>query len=230
MSWTDIFPVFSDEQVTEYQKDATREDEALLTEWLGVAKVINPRQGRHLVAASLFWKNNRQSEGELPEITRELMMNAGKLGLVSRYSPWEHYVLPLLRGAEELRASRPEVVFRVYLAADLEFLVEDFLKHDCEIYLMKSSSIRHNPGAMWRFLALEEAGRWVTITDADRAPLLVHDVARTEETLGGGFGFWRVPYVFDGRRSAGTTTIRDTTARPSPATSARRAGIRWSFS
>lgn len=200
MSWTDIFPVFTDEQISQYQQNATQEEIAMLDEWLGVTKVVNPRKGKHLVAASLFWKNHRQAEGELPEITRELMMNARKLNLVSRYSPWEHYVLPLLRGAEELRAIRPDVVFRVYLAADLEFLVEDFLRHDCEIHLMRSSSIRHNPGAMWRFLALGEAGRWVTITDADRAPLLVHDVERTEKTLGGGFGFWRVPYVFDGEK------------------------------
>ena len=151
MSWTDIFPVFTDEQVARYQAEASADELVMLEEWCAVARVINPRKGGHLVAASLFWKNNRQSEGELPRITRELMMNASKLGLVSRYSPWEHYVLPLLRGAEELKTNRPDVVFRIYLAADLEFLVEDFLKHDCEILLMRSSSIRHNPGAMWRF-------------------------------------------------------------------------------
>ncbi|MCW1915663.1 DUF3431 domain-containing protein [Luteolibacter sp. GHJ8] len=199
MSWTDIFPVFTDEQVEEFQQKATPEDHALLEEWCGVAEIINPREGRHLVAASLFWKNSTTAEGDLPPISRELMKDARKQGLVSRFAPWDHYVQPLIDGAKSLGADRPDVVFRVYLAADLRFLVEDLVSAGCEVFLMKGSSLRHNPGAMWRFLAIEEGeDRLITITDSDRAPMVIHDIVRTEEILSSGLGLWRAPYVYGG--------------------------------
>jgi hypothetical protein len=197
MSWTDVFPVLSEAQVSEFQQSATDVERELLDEWCGVARVVNAQEGKHLVAASLFWKHAHKVDGDLPEISREVMKNAKKLGLVTRFSPWEHYVEPLLEGAAALLSLRPEIVFRVYLAADLEFLVEDLVAVGCEVFLMKGSSIRHNPGAMWRFLALQEEGRWVTITDSDRAHQVVHDVERTEKIMAAGLGLWRVPYVFD---------------------------------
>lgn len=56
----------------------------------------------------------------------------------------------LLDGTAILKEARPDVVFRVYLAADLEFLVPDLVAAGCEIKLMANYSIRHNTGAMWR--------------------------------------------------------------------------------
>lgn len=200
MSWTDVFPVFTDEQVMEYQQVATPEEEAELMEWLGVVRRVNERPARHRVAASLFWKNLVAEEGELTVVSREQMMDADKLGLISRYAPWEHYVEPLLKGAVLLREARPEVVLRVYLAADLEFLIEDLVAAGCEVFLMKSASIRHNPGALWRFLALEAADEWVTVIDADRGVDIVSDVERSEQTMAAGLGMWRIPYFFDGDR------------------------------
>jgi len=72
---------------------------------------------------------------------------------------------------------------------------------------MKSSSIRHNPGAMWRFLALEEKDRLVTIADADRADDLEADIAMTEEMARLGLKFWRVP-VFQELNSVGQYNYR----------------------
>ena len=200
MSWTDVFPVFTDEQVMEYQQVATPEEVAELNEWLGVGRRVNERPARHRVAVSLFWKNLVAEEGELRVENREQMMDAEKLGLISRYAPWEHYVEPLLKGAVLLREVRPEVVLRVYLAADLDFLIADLVAAGCEVFLMKSSSIRHNPGALWRFLALETADEWVTVIDADRGPDIVSDVERSEQTMAAGLGMWRIPYFFDGDR------------------------------
>ena len=115
MSWTDVFPVLNEAQVSEFQQSATDVEQELLDDWCGVAGVVNPRSGKHLVAASLFWKHAHKDDGDLPEITREVMQNAKKLGLVKRFSPWEHYVVPLLEGAAALKLARPEIVFRVYL-------------------------------------------------------------------------------------------------------------------
>lgn len=75
------------------------------------------------------------------------------------------------------------MVLRVYLAADLEFLVDDLVAVGCDVYLMKSASIRHNPGAMWRFLALEAADEWITVNDADRGKDILSDVERSEQAM-----------------------------------------------
>jgi hypothetical protein len=198
MSWTAVFPVLTEAQVAEYECDATPDERAEVAAWTEVARVINPQQGKHLIATSLFWKPAQAAENDFPRPTREVLRDAAKLGWVSRHAPWEHYVQPLLDGARALREVRPEVVFRVYLAADLEFLVADLMAAGCEVMLMRSNSLRHNPGAMWRFLALEEEGRWVTITDADHAPEVLHNVERTEHALGAGHGLWRAPYMLNG--------------------------------
>ena len=199
MSWTDVFPVLTEEFEAQYELEATPEEKERFEVWFGIRQVINPRvvpgSGQHVVAASLFWKNTKAEEPELPALSRDLMKNALQLGLVRRFEPWDHYVQPLLDGAEKLAITRPEVIFRVYLAADLEFLVPDLLERNCEVVLMKGSSIRHNPGAMWRFLALEHEGL-VTITDSDRAGEVTHDIERTELVVQHGLGHWRVPYTW----------------------------------
>lgn len=197
MSWTDVYPVFTDDQVERYLNEVTPEEKIVHDSWFAVKRVIQPQMGEHLVATSLFWKNLTTTEKELPVLTRESMIRADELELISRYAPWDHYVQPLLDGAVLLKKARPEVVFRVYLAADLEFLVSDLVEVGCEVMLMESSSISHNPGAMWRFLALEESDRWVTITDSDRARDVMHDVERTEHAISANLGAWRAPYVFD---------------------------------
>ncbi|MEI7912101.1 MAG: hypothetical protein WCK77_20910, partial [Verrucomicrobiota bacterium] len=56
--------------------------------------------------------------------------------------PWNHYVLPLLDGARTLKEARPDLTFRVYLAADPEILVEDLVAAGCEVMVMKSSNCR----------------------------------------------------------------------------------------
>ncbi len=200
MSWSDFYPVFEESQISEYVRIATPEERAELEEWCVVDRRINDRPARHRVAVSLFWKNLTAAEGEVLVVSREQMMNADKLGMISRYAPWDHYVKPLLKGAVLLRKARPEVVLRVYLAADLEFLVEDLVAVGCEVFLMKSASIRHNPGAMWRFLALEAADEWITVIDADRGDDILSDVERSEQAMAAGLGLWRVPYFFDGHR------------------------------
>lgn len=199
MSWTTVFPVLTDEHVDQYLNAASPADRRAIEDWFAVDRVVNsrtlPGTGQHVVASSLFWKNTRADEPELPRMSREVLLNAVEMGLVSRCAPWPHYVQPLLDGAEVLAKLRPEIVFRVYLAADLEFLADDFVARNCEIHLMKGSSIRHNPGAMWRFLALEHDGL-VTVTDADRARDVIHDVERTELVVRDGLGHWRVPYIW----------------------------------
>lgn len=199
MSWTDLFPVLTDEMVEQYANLATKVEKLECEGWFEVDEIYNSQCNyRHLVATCLFWKWDNLRDGEIQEVTRDSMMGAEELGLAGRLPPWKGYVMPLLASARKLKKRRDEIAIRVYLAQDLGFLVEDLVKAGCEVHLMKGSSIRHNPGAMWRFLALEDAACPVTVTDSDRMNWVLADVARTEAAQRVGVGGWRVPYDFSG--------------------------------
>jgi hypothetical protein len=193
MSWTESFPVLDDEMVETYEAGVSAKDRAEYDDWFAVDRVINKSKALHLVVFSLFWRNLNTDDPELPPLDRNTLMRAEEKGLVQRFAPWDHYIQPLLDGAKRLAERRPDVGFRIYLAADMHFLVEDFTELGCEVCLMKTSSVRHNPGAMWRFLALEDKTKLITISDADRAPLVEADIQRTELMSKIGLGFWRVP-------------------------------------
>ncbi|MES2475493.1 MAG: hypothetical protein V4640_06915 [Verrucomicrobiota bacterium] len=196
MSWTDHFPVLGDNLIAAWQNLAKNGEVAEIEACFAIREWINLRPARHLVSASLFWKPAYVGEQEFPPLTRELLRNPRSYGIATRENdPWGHYVAPLLDGAAKLWASRPDITFRVYLAADLDFLIGDLTAVGCEIVLMESCSLRHNPGAMWRFLALE-GDTVVTVTDADRARDVIHDVTRTEAAVAAGLGSWRSPYTW----------------------------------
>jgi hypothetical protein len=101
----------------------------------------------------------------------------------------------LVDGAEQI-AKNPGVEFRVYLAADLDFLIDDFLQAGWDVHLMKSSSIRYCPGGFWRFLALEEDAL-VTVVDSDRADVCSSEIERTETMNRLGLGLWRIPGYYN---------------------------------
>lgn len=198
MSWTDVFPVFTEEMVDEFHEHATAADKALLEEWYGVERVLNPLPHlTEIVTMSLFWKNVHAGDPELPVPTRERLQNAVELGLAERFNPWDHYVRPLLELTPELREKFPDTAIRVYLAKDLEFLAEELLEAGCEIYLMKSSSINFAPGGLWRFLPFEEEGKTIIVTDIDRLNELESDMTRTRAMAQAGVGAWRVPVPLD---------------------------------
>src|SRR5690606_35123714 len=73
----------------------------------------------------------------------------------------------LLCGARRLREERKGVTVRVYLAADLRFLIKELVGSGCEVRLMRHSSFLLAPGLLWRFLAFEDAEDLVTLLDSD---------------------------------------------------------------
>jgi len=195
MSWEEIFPVLRDEMVADYQCEATEDEKARLRSYFAVEEVMGRKEAAHVVSMSLFWKPMWQVEEDYPSPSRELMENPRKFGLSSRFkNPWEFYVVPVLEAAVNLQKLRRDVVIRVYLANDLAFVVEELVDAGCEVFLMKSSSLRASPGMIWRFLAMEE-GKFVTMSDADRAEDLIHNIERTELMAEGGLKYWRLPYL-----------------------------------
>ena len=58
MSWTEVFPVFSDEMLEDYERGASISDMDLMEGYYGVERVMNPsRESVHVVSISLYWGN-----------------------------------------------------------------------------------------------------------------------------------------------------------------------------
>lgn len=198
MGWTDVFPVFAEEMVDEFEELATPEERDQLEEWYGTERVLNPQPDcRDVVSVSLFWKNVRAGDPDLPPPTREILQNAQAMGLAKRFNPWDHYVKPLLELVPKLKTKFPDVAFRVYLAKDMEFIAEELAEAGNEVHVMKSSSIHFAPGGLWRFLPFGESGKRVTVTDVDRLNELESDLLRTRTMEEAGVGAWRVPVPID---------------------------------
>lgn len=64
-------------------------------------------------------KHVNGEDPELPRPTRELLVDAKRLGLVKRFSPWDSYINPLFLHSTETMKGYPEMGFRLYLAGDL---------------------------------------------------------------------------------------------------------------
>ncbi len=195
MSWTQVFPVLTDELVSEYQQAATKEERREAKEWFRVERIINAQDMPHVVPFALY---NRPLRKHLPDFPAPTPKNLRKMtdtagGTVPSFH--KHQVLPMIKGAKALRKERPDVVVRVYLAKDLEFLADDLVEAGCEVCVMAHSSLRHSPGALWRFLPLAEKGRVVTLSDPTYSKRVISDIGRTDAMLQAGLGVWRVPYL-----------------------------------
>ena len=139
----------------------------------------------------------KSDEKEFPTPEPTMLKKKSKRGTSQEVQLWKHRVEPLLAAARRVLPKQPDLAFRVYLAADLAFLADELASVGCEVYFMKSSSLRHSPGSIWRFLALEEKGCLVTVSESHRATDIEHDIARTQDMQRAGLGFWRSPVVYD---------------------------------
>ncbi len=187
-------PFLTDEQVCVYENTASPEERGHAEAWFGVEEIYNSRPSNHVLSTSLFWKHPNPRKQDLPTPNLYLMQNAVRLGLDCRYDPWNHYLLPIMRGAERTAKVRPDVTVRVYLAQDLAFLIPELTQY-CEVYLMRHSSLLHNPGAMWRFLVLEDALALATITDSDLMDRALETIGLSESLITAEVATWRVPMV-----------------------------------
>lgn len=120
-----------------------------------VARVFNaqPREGlRVVISTSLYWGTHGPHVYQPTKATLSALQTPTKT--VRRGgSWWENYFIPFLKGCHE---PLPEGWrHRVYLAADLEFLISH-IPATVEIHLMAGSSWTSMPGMMWRYLPMEE--------------------------------------------------------------------------
>lgn len=198
MSWTEAFPFLTDDLISEYEEQATETEKAEFEEWFGVRKIVNRQPSKkHVVSITLFWKHVNADHPELSLPSRHRLLHARRLGLIKRFDAYETYVEPLLLHGPCLTRDYPEVCFRIYLASDLEFLVPDLVAAGYEVCLMKSSSVRYCPGGFWRFLALGDRGKLVTVMDSDRIRHAPEEMARTRAMQASGLSVWRVPGYYN---------------------------------
>ena len=178
MSWSDFFPIL------EHQPSETAEDLPENSSFR-IARVVNRRDSRHIIATSLYCGDRCSSAASLdfPEKRGPAHIGcaAGRgLSLVTE-------------GARRVARTEKDKTIRVYLDADLEHLISKLVDAGCEIALMESTSKGCCIGSMWRYLALEEAGRCVTIVDATEFASVEHHAYRTEVAFQAGLAGWRVP-------------------------------------
>ena len=197
MSWTDSFPVMSEEMVVDFESLATPFEKEELAEWFGVQEIFNPQDKRHLACLSLFWKPASASESGFPAPTREILLPTGEREAEDGIEPWSQYFLPILETVPPLVSQVDDVTVRIYLAADLAFLVPDLVGAGCEVYLMRHPSLAHAPAVAWRVLAFSEKDRLVTLTDSTRLRDIALDIKRTRAMDQGGLACWREPVTFD---------------------------------
>lgn len=224
VSWTEIFPVLDDDHVTDYETSAGSEERDQFEEWFGIQDIIlsrretciptapssiapaaadglpaapAPPRKPHVVSITLFWRHVGSNDPDLPTPCREYLVDARRLGLVKRFSPWDSYIEPLALHSERIMAENPDVRFRLYLGSDLDFLIPELNGLGWDVFLMKSPSIRYCPGGFWRFLALEDEGTLATVIDADRVGQASNEIVRTRSMDEMGLGLWRVPGYYN---------------------------------
>lgn len=196
MAWNDIFPIFSEEFLQSYRDQVSADDAQELERLFGVDQVIAPKPEKNVLSVSLFWKSVSKDREPTPAPTRELLKDPKNHGMSTyRFHPWLHYVQPILDSPASLSLAKerlgcPDYKVRVYLAADLAFLIDD-LAPVCEIYLMKSSSVNFSPGGLWRFLACDNGEGVSTIIDSDLLYTLSFHIEAGEKMRDHNLGFWR---------------------------------------
>lgn len=122
-----------------------------VTDGFAVHSVHNPLPGvRKAFAVSFFCKDSdSRHPGEHPDPDR------------APGSKWHaKYLVNLRNLVLQVKSDFPDWKLRVYLANDLqEFYLSELQRHShVEVYVMVSSSVGANPGAMWRYGALGDAG------------------------------------------------------------------------
>lgn len=203
-----MFPILTDEMLEEFRTRTSPGERRHLDDHFTVKEVFEAaRRATHariqgdatkeILSVTLFWKHVGIQDPEIPAPTRLSMVDAARLGLVKRFSPWEAYIEPMRQHTRGAVSEFPEVTFRVYLASDLEFLIPELTDLGWEVHLMRSPSIRYCPGGFWRFLALEEPDSLVTVIDADRIGQAGNEIRRTRAMHRMGLQLWRVPGYYN---------------------------------
>ncbi len=167
--FSDVFKPISIKYLNELFDSANPEKQEELNHHFHIKKIYGarPDNNKYITSYSLFWKSTHTS---LPQpLVNEESIHEIRTFSRATSSFYNYYVAPMIQTIKKRAQLHPKWVPRIYLAADLEFMVPHLQEQTkAEIYLMASSSIAHNPGALWRFLAFDDPQAYfVCINDSD---------------------------------------------------------------
>ncbi len=148
--------------------DSQKEKQPELDNLFRVKKLYNvkPLFKKKVMSYSLFWKAPLGTMNQ-PIVNKDTIY-ARSSSIKQGRSFYAHYVQPLLHQLKTFKIHYPGWIARIYLAGDLEFLMQQFVDLDAEVFLMASDSIAAAPGSMWRFLVFDDPMVFAAqIRDAD---------------------------------------------------------------
>lgn len=145
--------------------DAHPEMQAELDFLFQIKKAFNVKKSLHkkIIAYSLFWKAPYPGIAQ-PAITPDSMYDKNLHVKKCNSSFYDVFFEPLLKQLKTYKNYYPDWTARIYLAHDLEFLLPQLLTYDVEIFLMASSSLYAQPGALWRFLVFDDPTVYAAIS------------------------------------------------------------------
>lgn len=196
MSWTESFPVLTEEMIDDFEQLSTPLEKSELQRFYEVKEILNPQTSAHLVSISLFSVADPDDSAR-PESSSPSDSTAKISPVTPDKDAWIQLIQSLLEDIRVFLEKSEGVVVRVYLAGDLDFLAPALTKAGCEVYLMGFFSGNPAPASTWRLLALSEPGRLVTIL----APQMLRDgelnLERTHAMQRSGLSCWRQPLPLD---------------------------------
>lgn len=185
MSWSDHFPILTDEQVLHFEDSASLEERCALNNLFAGRRLASRHGCLHLICLTL--------SPELPPPSRFLSAFSppGSWSNLNKCIPAEISIL-LQNTTRRLASERPEVGLRIYLDPVWAESADGLLEMGCDVILMAGASAGPNPASLWRFLALEED---LTVTFLSLADLGHMDVfIERSAALGpSGMKLWRSP-------------------------------------
>jgi hypothetical protein len=149
--------------------DCHPEKRAFLDNLFKIKKVYQrqPVSKKKVLSYSLFFKPPFLHMNQ-PKINEKSIYQNN--AAIKHYSSFNTiYLKPLINQLKTFRNHYPaDWIARVYVAADLEFLVPKLLFPGVEIYVMNSNSLAAAPGSMWRFLVFGDNSVQIAyVKDAD---------------------------------------------------------------
>ncbi len=171
MSWTDVFPVFTDHMIDEFETAATDEEKAVIDGMFEIAEVVNPADpGKTVVSLALVDAKDSEPLGGDPAVI-------------------------ILDALDVLHERHPEAVMVVHLSRALADHADRLSACGSEVRVMGPSA--EAAAVLWPVLPLGERRGPVLVTSPDQLVGLEGDLARLDALGAAGVAAWRTPEVTD---------------------------------
>lgn len=189
-SWQSLFPVLTPSKIIDTFKEQGGKDQGYFLRLFEVESVNGNLSGDEgIFSTSLFLQNHETNLHPVSDLSGICFDGSSqceaaivKAGWNKPSRPWfKHYAKPLMRydGRKAVKVYLSNNLKNTDLFKDLES------KH--QVSVMAANSIRHDPGALWRFLGLSQEGK-VNICDCDN---IGDETDISEMMVESGLRWWR---------------------------------------